>query len=33
LLNLATLIICLLSMLLPARYITKISPVKAMRFS
>ena len=32
-LNLATLIICLLSMLLPARYITKISPVKAMRFS
>lgn len=32
-LNLATLIICLISMLLPARYVTKISPIKAMRFS
>lgn len=32
-LNAATLIICLISMLLPARYVTKISPIKAMRFS
>jgi lipoprotein-releasing system permease protein len=33
LLNGATLIICLISMLVPARYVTKISPIKAMRFS
>ena len=32
-LNIATLIICLISMLLPARYVTKISPIRAMRFS
>jgi lipoprotein-releasing system permease protein len=33
LLNAATLIICLISMLVPARYVTKITPIKAMRFS
>jgi lipoprotein-releasing system permease protein len=33
LLNAATLVVCIVSMLLPARYVTKISPVKAMRFS
>lgn len=33
LLNIATLVICLLALLLPARFVSKISPIKSLKFN